>query len=223
MDIDRAAGAQGGNAEIDYDAMLKEEGVPAAEPAQPETMNGAKAKKTSKDKTYEGGVYEWVQCLVAALLICVIVFSFFFRIIGIKGSSMLPTLHNGDSVIISNILYTPAQGDVVVLRKDVFQPEPIIKRVIAVGGQTVSIDFDEGIVYVDELPIDEPYIAEPTHSSLDFRNEVLVPEGSVFVMGDNRNASTDSRYSVIGCVDNRYIMGRVLLRILPVNQFGVVS
>lgn len=183
----------------------------------------AKKKKPSNDDEDSGGAYEWLQCLVAALLVCVIVFSFFFRIIGIIGSSMVPTFEDGDSVIISNILYTPAQGDVVVLRKDAFQDDPIIKRVIAVEGQTVSIDFDKGVVYVDDKALDEPYIAEPTYQSLDFSSEVLVPEGCVFVMGDNRNHSTDSRYSVIGCVDNRYIMGKVLLRILPINKFGAVN
>lgn len=187
-----------------------------------ERSQAAKKGRASKDDE-SGGAYEWLQCLVAALLVCVIIFSFFFRIIGIIGSSMVPTFHDGDSVIISNILYTPSQGDVVVLRKDSFQDEPIIKRVIAVEGQTVSIDFNEGIVYVDDKPLDESYVAEPTYQPLDFSGEVLVPEGCVFVMGDNRNHSTDSRYSAIGCVDNRYIMGKVLLRIFPINKFGVVN
>lgn len=226
MDTEKDAAGIGGN-EIDYEAMLAAENTmpDARQELKPERGVRGEKKVSAGEKAekYEGGVYEWVQCLVAALLICVIIFSFFFRIIGIKGSSMVPTFHNGDSVIISNILYTPSNGDVVVLRKDTFQEEPIIKRVIAVAGQTVNIDFEQGIVYVDDEPIDEPYIAEPTHNRMDFEGEVLVPEGSVFVMGDNRNASTDSRYSVIGCVDNRYIMGKVLLRIFPFNQFGTVN
>ena len=168
-------------------------------------------------------IYDWMQSLVSALLICVLVFAFFIRIIGIIGSSMVPTFHDKDSVIISNMFYEPKQGDVIVLRKLAFEEEPIIKRVIAVAGQTVNIDFTKGIVYVDGKALDEPYIAEPTHNALDFNGEITVPENCVFVMGDNRNDSTDSRRSVIGCVDKRYILGKVLLRILPLNKFGVVN
>ena len=142
------------------------------------------------------------------------------RIIGIKGSSMVPTFENRDSVIISNLFFTPQYGDVVVLRKDTFQKEPIIKRVIATEGQTIDIDFNAGIVYVDGKALDEPYVNSPTNNQLDFTGKVTVPENCVFVMGDNRNDSTDSRSSLIGCVDKRYIMGKVLLRILPLNKFG---
>ena len=164
--------------------------------------------------------YDWIQCLVSALLICVLVFAFFVRIIGIKGSSMVPTFHNADSVIISNLFYQPKYGDVVVLRKQTFQKEPIIKRVIATEGQTVDIDFNAGVVYVDGKALNEPYIAEATHNRIDFDGKITVPENCVFVMGDNRNDSTDSRCSLIGCVDERYIMGKVLIRILPLNKFG---
>lgn len=164
--------------------------------------------------------YDWIQCLVSALLICVLVFAFFVRIIGIKGSSMVPTFENRDSVIISNLFFEPQYGDVVVLRKLSFQKEPIIKRVIATEGQTVDIDFNKGLVYVDGQVIDEPYIAEATHNRIDFDGKITVPENCVFVMGDNRNDSTDSRDNRISCVDRRYIMGKVLFRILPINKFG---
>lgn len=164
--------------------------------------------------------YDWIQCLVSALLICVLVFAFFVRIIGIKGSSMVPTFHDRDSVIISDLFFEPKYGDVVVLRKQTFQKEPIIKRVIATEGQTVDIDFDAGIVYVDGKALSEPYVNSPTNNRIDFTGKITVPQNCVFVMGDNRNDSTDSRCSLIGCVDRRYIMGKVLLRILPVNKFG---
>ncbi|MEA4895664.1 MAG: signal peptidase I, partial [Oscillospiraceae bacterium] len=164
-----------------------------------------------------------MQSLVSALLVCVLVFAFLFRIIGIIGSSMEPTFSDKDSVIISDLFFTPKQGDVVVLRKLSFQEEPIIKRVIAVAGQTVDINFEKGIVYVDDQPLDEPYIRELTLTPLDFDGKITVPENSVFVMGDNRNNSTDSRSAMIGCVDDRYIMGKVLLRLLPVDKFGVIE
>ena len=178
---------------------------------------------SSNAKKINSEVYDWVQCLVSALLFCVIVFSFFFRIIGVIGTSMLPTYQDGNRVLISNLFYTPKNGDVVVLRKESFQEEPVIKRVIAVEGQTIRIDFEEGIVYVDDVALEEPYIADATHNALDFDGKVTVPENHVFVMGDNRNGSKDSRDSSLGCVDDRYIIGKVLLRVLPVNEFGVVD
>jgi len=193
-------------------------------PAQNAGFEGGSAPEihTSAEKKTSGAseAYDWIQCLVSALLICVLVFAFFVRIIGIKGSSMVPTFHNADSVIISNLFYQPKYGDVVVLRKQTFQKEPIIKRVIATEGQTVDIDFNAGVVYVDGKALNEPYIAEATHNRIDFDGKITVPENCVFVMGDNRNDSTDSRCSLIGCVDERYIMGKVLIRILPLNKFG---
>lgn len=180
-------------------------------------------KKEKKKKRMGEEAYDWVQCLVAALLFCVITFSFFFRIIGIIGPSMQPSFYNGDRVFISKLFYEPKNGDIIVLRKDTFQEEPIIKRVIALEGQTVDIDFSLGIVYVDGVAIDEPYIAEPTLTPLNFTGEVTVPEGHVFVLGDNRNHSADSRYESIGCVDERYIIGKVLFRVLPITKIGVVK
>lgn len=177
---------------------------------------GEKKKKGSE-------LFDWVQCLVSALLFCVLTFTFFVRIIGVVGDSMVPTFHNGDRVVTSNLFYEPSQGDVIVLRKETFKEEPIIKRVIATEGQTVDIDFQTGTVYVDDVAIDEPYIAELTRTSQDFTGKITVPENSVFVMGDNRNNSTDSRTELIGCVDERHIIGRVLIRILPLRDFGPVE
>jgi signal peptidase I len=174
------------------------------------------AKRTS-------GVYDWLESLVSALLICVLLLAFLFRTVIIIGPSMQPTFYDGNRVIISDMFYQPKQGDVVVLRKLAFEEAPIIKRVIAVAGQTVNIDFTKGIVYVDGCALDEPYIAEATHNPLDFDGEITVPDNCVFVMGDNRNNSTDSRRSVIGCVDERYILGKVLLRITPFDKFGLVK
>ncbi len=201
---------------FDYERFEMEE---AANPEK-KTVKLAEKKSDKESETEYSDVYEWMQSLVSALLVCVLVFAFLFRIIGIIGDSMNPTFHDGDSVVISNLFYEPKQGDVVVLRKLSFQEEPIIKRVIAVEGQTVDINFEEGIVYVDDQPLSEPYTAELTLSPLDFDGKITVPENCVFVMGDNRNNSTDSRSSMIGCVDTRYIMGKVLLRLLPIDKFG---
>ena len=136
---------------------------------------------------------------------------------------MKPTLHNRDWMVISNLFYQPKQGDIVVLTKRQFMEQPIVKRVIAVGGQTVDIDFDTGEVTVDGVVLDEPYIAEKTHRQYDVSFPAKVPENCIFVMGDNRNHSSDSRVSTLGMVDKRYILGRLLIRIFPLNQFGPVA
>ena len=206
--------------DFDYERFAEEE---AASTVKNETRPAKRQNNTSESIDEPAEIYEWMQSLVAALLVCVLVFAFLVRIIGIIGPSMQPTFHDSDSVVISNLFYEPKQGDVVVLRKLSFMEEPIIKRVIAVEGQTVDIDFEKGIVYVDDQPLSEPYIAELTLSPLNFDGKITVPKDCVFVMGDNRNNSTDSRDSRVGCVDKRYIMGKVLLRLLPVEKFGVVD
>ena len=168
-------------------------------------------------------VYDWAQCIVSALVVCILIFTFAVRLIGVQGISMQNTLHNGDRLLISNLFYTPKQGDIVVLQTDSFSEEAIIKRIIATEGQVVDIDFEAGVVYVDGEALSEPYTAEPTHTQLDFSGPVEVPEGCVFVMGDNRNRSNDSRDARIGMIDTREILGRVLVRILPLSQIGTVD
>jgi signal peptidase I len=164
-------------------------------------------------------LYDWVQCIVSAVLCCILIFVFCGRLISVDGSSMYPTLHNGDRVITSNLLYTPKYGDIIILSSDSFEESfgsgALVKRIIATEGQTVDIDFEAGIVYVDGAALDEPYVNELTYTkeSVDF--PVTVPEGCVFVMGDNRNASTDSRDLRVGMVDTRNIIGKVYLVAIP--------
>ena len=166
-------------------------------------------------------VYDWIQCIIFALVFCVLLFVFAVRMVNVVGHSMVPTLEQSDKVVISNLFYHPKQGDVVVLRKQTLMQEPIVKRIIATEGQTVDIDFDDGVVYVDGKALDEPYVNEPVHDRENFEGKITVPEGCVFVMGDNRNASTDS--ARLGCVDTRYIMGRVYFTLFPVKNIGVVK
>lgn len=176
-------------------------------------------------------VFEWLEVVITAVISVVVIFSAFFRVATIDGPSMKETLHNGDKVIISNFLYTPKYGDIVVIsrnktntRQGVMDSEmPIIKRVIAVEGQTVDIDFEKGVVYVDGNALSEPYTSTPTNlkSSVDF--PVTVSPGCIFVLGDNRNDSMDSRDKRIGndgMVDTRYVLGRAVCRIYPFDDIG---
>jgi signal peptidase I len=162
---------------------------------------------------------------------------------------MYPTLHHKDIMFIQRAFYTPRAGDVVVLRKDGFpsegESEAIVKRVIATAGQEVHIDFDTNTLYVDGVALDEPYINPSTdwpdpstgimesHEWLEGDNfvpddgmlytDLIVPEGSIFVMGDNRNGSTDSRDYRLGPVDERYVLGRAVCVFFPFNRIGSIQ
>ena len=169
-------------------------------------------------------IYDWIYCLVIALIICVIIFAFFIRVIDVVGTSMNPTLNNSDKMLVSGLLYKPSVGDVVVFKKNEYDPDKaLVKRVIAVEGQEINIDFDKGIVYINGQPIVEDYILEPTMNKLDFIGPKTVPEGCVFVMGDNRNASVDSRKTEIGMVDTRLILGKAYFVIYPLSEIRVIE
>ena len=171
-------------------------------------------KQTAKGRD----LYEWVQSLVGSVLVVVAIFTFVIRIMGVDGHSMLNTLQHGDRLLVDNsILYHDYKyGDIVILRKNgVFDDDPIVKRVIAVEGQTVDIDFAEGIVYVDGEALEEDYIREPTYTAEGTEFPLTVPEGSIFVMGDNRNGSSDSRDYRLGTVDTRYVIGKAAFLIFP--------
>ena len=169
------------------------------------------------------GMLEWYEARIAAALVLVLVFSFVFRIIQVDGSSMVPTLTNGDKLIVWGAGYTPERGDVVIVDSYTTYGKPLVKRVIAKGGDTISIDYETGTVTVNGEVLQEDYIAEPTYLGYDVEFPYTVPEGTVFVMGDNRNQSLDSRSSYIGCIDEQDILGKVLVCFLPFADFGVVK
>lgn len=162
-------------------------------------------------------LYEWTQALVGSVLTVVLVFTFLIRLIGVDGHSMVPTLQNGDRLLVlSSLLDSDYEyGDIVVLREESFLEEPIVKRVIATEGQTVDIDFESGVVYVDGVALDEPYINEPTYMEEGTEFPLTVPEGCIFVMGDNRNHSSDSRDSRLGTVDTRCVLGKAVFLAFP--------
>lgn len=184
------------------------------------------APKEEKE-TFAEGLYSWLQALTFALVILLILFTFFGRIIGVDGHSMDSTLADRDMLLLQCVGYEPRQGDVVVLNKPFADiRNPIVKRVIAVGGQTVDINYGAGTVCVDGIVLDEPYINEPMFppaSPYMQQTHWEIPEGSVFVMGDNRNASSDSRDDRLGIVDNRYVLGRAVYILLPFNHFSAIG
>ena len=162
-------------------------------------------------------LYDWLQCIVTAIICGIFIFIFIGRTIGVDGHSMMSTLYNRDRVIMSNLFYTPKSGDIVVFHcpNETFGGTPLVKRIIATEGQTLDINFDTGQVFVDGVLLDEPYINEITRSRYSFQGPLTVKEGHVFVMGDNRNSSSDSRDSRVGQVDARYILGKVLFIVIP--------
>ena len=170
-------------------------------------------------KTVQGrDLYEWIQSLVGSVLVVVAIFTFGIRMLGVDGHSMLNTLQHGDRLMVVNpIFYHDYKyGDIVILRKTgVFDNEPIVKRVIATGGQTVDIDFGEGVVAVDGEALEEDYLREPTYTAEGTEFPLTVPEGSIFVMGDNRNGSSDSRDYRLGTVDTRYVIGKAAFLLFP--------
>ena len=177
-------------------------------------------KHSSAQQAVRGqNVFEWYEALISAALVLVLIFSFFFRIIQVDGESMVPTLQNGDKLVVWGAGYEPQRGDVVIVDSYTAYGKPLVKRVIAKGGDTVSIDYETGTVMVNGEVLQEDYIAEPTYLGYDVEFPYTVPEGTVFVMGDNRNASLDSRSTYVGCIDERDILGKVLVCFLPFSDF----
>lgn len=174
-------------------------------------------EEKKEPESWESTAYCCAQALITAVVGVVVLFTFFIRLIGVSGGSMQDTLYTGDRLLVLNSIFCDFQpGDVVVVNDyNAGLNETLVKRIVAVGGQTVDIDFDAGIVYVDGQALDEPYAKEPTYKSEGTQFPLTLAEDEVFVMGDNRNHSTDSRDTRLGPVKVGYLQGKALLLVMP--------
>lgn len=192
--------------------MLDEEKRPLTEGGEAPEAEG---QQTEQERG--NSAFEWLRCLVGVVLVLVLFFTFVAQTFTVQGPSMQNTLYGGDKLLVVKAELCDIEvGDVVVACQYNAQlSDPIVKRVVAVEGQTVDIDFDTGTVYVDGQPIEETYIAEPTFTSEGTQFPVTLQEGELFLMGDNRNHSTDSRSSMLGVVDERYVVGKAVFLLFP--------
>ena len=166
--------------------------------------------RAAKEIPQGQNAYEWIRALLGVAVSIILVFTFAVRIVSVSGESMRETLQDGDRLLVVNALwcgdYRP--GDIVIVGQAFSNQETIVKRVVATAGQTVDIDFETGSVYVDGVELDEPYIRERTYTPEGTEFPLTVPEGCVFVLGDNRNDSKDSRHIELGAVDTRQSLGK---------------
>ena len=182
-------------------------------------------------KNFFADMFDWMGRIFSAILCFIFIFALLARVITVDGESMVPTLQDQQRLIVSDMFYTPQYGDIVILYADKLPNEatqsygkPIVKRVIGLPGDKIKIDFVNGIVYRNGEALTEEYTNTPTNLPENFpiNGEITVEEGKVFVLGDNRNYSKDSRSNQVGQVDMRYIMGKAYLRIWPLNALGTV-
>ena len=182
-----------------------------------------KSGEPNEELTWQENLVLYLHDIVTYVTVILVVFLLVFRVIVVCGSSMYSTLVGGDYLLLlSNLFYRdPQPGDIVVVSKESFDDgAPIVKRIIATEGQIVDIDFVNGIVYVDGLPLDEPYLNTPTNRDEGMAFPMLIEENCYFIMGDNRNNSKDSRHPQIGQVDRREILGKAIFLILPAQDDG---
>ena len=185
-------------------------------------------------KKFLSNIVDYVELIVIAVCLVIGIFSLAFRTCTVDGNSMNNTMLDQEVIIVSDMFYSPERYDIIVFHQtdntnNLNRNKPLVKRVIGVGGDTVKIDYDTWTVTVTDkngetTVLDEDYIYLSQRGSIfSGTREYVVPEGSFFVLGDNRNESLDSRYSEVGFVDQRRVLGKVVLRVSPMSKFGTVD
>lgn len=183
--------------------------------------NEQQSVNAENQKSITKTVIEFLSVIATSIVAIMVIFTFAFRIVGVSGPSMMNTLHNGDWLLVSAFITEPERGDIVIITQPNSFNEPIVKRVIAVGGDTIDIDFKTATVKVNGKVINEPYLGSVTINAPaegGWEYPLTLKEGQVFVMGDNRQHSSDSRSPLIGLIDENYILGQVLFRFSPISD-----
>lgn len=216
--------------ELDREALPAEETVEVVTEAEAETEALEQPTETGGKPKKQGfltDLYDWLEVFAVSVAAVFVIFAFVARVAVVDGESMTNTLQHQDQLIVQELFYTPKQGDIVVCQSAFFGfDKPLVKRIIATEGQTISIDTETWTVTVDGVPLKEDYVRYIQGKDMhgwSYGDSYTVPEGHVFVMGDNRNGSWDSRDSRIGPIDERYIVGKVIFRFAPLGSFGPVS
>ena len=176
----------------------------------------------AKEEGAVSGFYDWIKCIIFAISIVVICLTFVFRLVDVEGSSMDDTLATKDKVIVTNLFYTPKTNDIIVISHGEEYANPIIKRVIATEGQSIELDYENDRIIVDGVVLEEAYIDDSTFGGNYGDNVIpeIIPEGKIFVMGDNRKVSLDSRSKEIGLIDEENVIGKAQFVAFPFNDFG---
>ncbi len=194
------------------------------------TNSNGNDNNVKETRTLWHEVFEWFDCIVITMICILFLFTFIFRQVQIDGSSMEDTLTDGERVIVSDLFYTPKYGDIVIISSEVYDNKPIIKRVIATENQWV--DIRDGSVFVGDT-VDTMVKVGNEFANSDFTEETIgeglygtqkyplqVPKNCIFVLGDNRHVSLDSRTTAVGVVDKRQILGKAIYRVYPLQKFG---
>lgn len=204
---------------------ISEQSATAGEEALDDiNTSAAQEKGTEQVSSFSIGkeIFEWLQAIVVAVVIAMAIRTFVFTLVNVDGQSMEPTLHDNDRLIVTRLAYTPKKGDIIIFRPDCDPDRPYVKRIIAMPGDTIDINQETGDVSVNGEIIDEPYIKERIRNFGSVSFPAVVPENHVFVMGDNRNHSKDSRYQEVGMVSYESIIGKASFRFWPFSDWGTL-